>query len=471
MTRKIKVDAPDFDGRHDPNAFVDWLDRLEDYFEFYGMTDIHMVRFAKMKLVGSAKKYWQSVQRDIDHLGGPPIVLWAEMKQKLKDKYLPYFHKRQMMDDWLNLKQLNSSVSDYYARFEEMKLRCAVSEEQWVTVTRFINGLREDLKGDVSLHQPESLMEAYQKALEIDKYKKPSYTRRWTSQAGESKPSKTVTFQKGQSQSNQFSKSTAQPNQPASSAKSSSFTSPSLHPSSMVCHKCHERGHPASRCPNRALTIGSENMEEDEPVDETVYPVVGDTATESEGEEYERESPLNVMRCFLSAADCDSWKRTAIFETKMNCGDTILRLVIDNGSSMNVISKSVVRLLNLKPVPYSTPIRVAWVDKTSLTISEKSEVLQLGAYYEKIWCNVLNMDVAHVLLGRPWLYDKNATNFGKDNTYVFTHNGKRIKLAPARPSDHKGTSPKTSHSKTHTKKLHFLSGMSVKQKADNLTCC
>ena len=29
------------------------------------------------------------------------------------------------------------------------------------------------------------------------------------------------------------------------------------------------------------------------------------------------------------------------------------------------------------------------------------------------------MDVAHVLLGRPWLYDLNATNFGKDNIYSF----------------------------------------------------
>jgi len=44
-----------FDGRHDPNAFVDWLD-LQDYFEFYGMTDIHRVHFAKMKLVRFDKK-------------------------------------------------------------------------------------------------------------------------------------------------------------------------------------------------------------------------------------------------------------------------------------------------------------------------------------------------------------------------------------------------------------------------------
>lgn len=83
-------------------------------------------------------------------------------------------------------------------------------------------------------------------------------------------------------------------------------------------------------------------------------------------------------------------------------GDKILCLVIDNGSSMNVISKCAVKLLNLKMVPYSTPIKVACVDKTYLTISEKCEVpIQLGVYSEKIWCNVLPMDVAHIFLGPP----------------------------------------------------------------------
>lgn len=52
----------------------------------------------------------------------------------------------------------------------------------------------------------------------------------------------------------------------------------------------------------------------------------------------------------------------------------ILRVVIDNDSSMNVIYKCAVRFLNLKTVPYFTPIKVAWVDKTSLIISEKCKV-------------------------------------------------------------------------------------------------
>jgi len=131
------------------------------------------------------------------------------MKQKLREKYLPSFHKGQMMDNWLNLKQLNTNVSDYCPQFEEMKYRCSMREEQWVTMTKFINGLRDHLKREVSLRHLESSVKAIQKALEIDKYKKASHSHRWTSQAGESMPFKVVAFQensysKGQAQFNQF---------------------------------------------------------------------------------------------------------------------------------------------------------------------------------------------------------------------------------------------------------------------------
>lgn len=44
-----------------------------------------------MKLIGSAKKYWQSIQIEIEQLGGLPITLWEVRKQRLKEKYLPFF--------------------------------------------------------------------------------------------------------------------------------------------------------------------------------------------------------------------------------------------------------------------------------------------------------------------------------------------------------------------------------------------
>ncbi|KAJ8439185.1 hypothetical protein Cgig2_029723 [Carnegiea gigantea] len=88
--------------------------------------------------------------------------------------------------------------------------------------------------------------------------------------------------------------SNVQFSQPVSSANSSSLTSTPLFPSpslsSMVCHKCYERGHPASRCPNHAFTIELDTLEDDDQIKETVYLVVGDMAIESEDEDDERES-------------------------------------------------------------------------------------------------------------------------------------------------------------------------------------
>ena len=63
------------------------------------------------------------------------------------------------------------------------------------------------------------------------------------------------------------------------------------------------------------------------------------------------------------------------------------------------------------------------------------------------------MDVAHVLLGRPWLYDLNVTNFVKDNIYSFKYKGKNIILRPAKPKVCKG---KRDISKLPERNLHIL---------------
>ena len=63
------------------------------------------------------------------------------------------------------------------------------------------------------------------------------------------------------------------------------------------------------------------------------------------------------------------------------------------------------------------------------------------------------MDVAHVLLGHPWLYDLNVTNFCKDNIYSFKYKGKNIILGPDNP---KGCNGKHDISKLLEWNLHIL---------------
>ena len=93
ITKKVKVSAPEFDGRMDHNAFSDWLVAIEEYFDWYEMIVSERVQFAKMKLTNSAKMHWQNVLQDMLRLGEPPITQWVVMKEKLQEKYIPPSYK------------------------------------------------------------------------------------------------------------------------------------------------------------------------------------------------------------------------------------------------------------------------------------------------------------------------------------------------------------------------------------------
>ena len=79
---KIKIDAPEFDGRFDPDVFSDWLSCMDKFFDWHMMSDERMVRFAKMKLVKQANIFWGSIERDLERTRQPPVRHWAEMKMR-----------------------------------------------------------------------------------------------------------------------------------------------------------------------------------------------------------------------------------------------------------------------------------------------------------------------------------------------------------------------------------------------------
>jgi len=98
----------------------------------------------------------------------------------------------------------------------------------------------------------------------------------------------------------------------------------------------------------------------------------------------------------------EEWKRTTIFCTLARSGDTLLEMVIDGGSTMNVITQSTIKRCNLKIEPHTYLFKVAWVDKTNLRVFHRCKVsIQIEGYKDEIFCDVLPLDVAHLVLGRP----------------------------------------------------------------------
>ena len=54
----------------------------------------------------------------------------------------------------------------------------------------------------------------------------------------------------------------------------------------------------------------------------------------------------------------------------------------------------------------------------------------IGTYKDDIFCDIMPMDVCHVLLGRPWQYDKKYVHDGRKITSSLEKDGKRHTLSP-----------------------------------------
>ena len=55
-------------------------------------------------------------------------------------------------------------------------------------------------------------------------------------------------------------------------------------------------------------------------------------------------------------------------------------------------------------------------------------------YTDTVDCDVVPMTVCHLLLGRPWQFDRRVVHDGYENTHAFKWQGKGVKLLPMTPA-------------------------------------
>lgn len=79
-------------------------------------------------------------------------------------------------------------------------------------------------------------------------------------------------------------------------------------------------------------------------------------------------------------------------------------MIIDSGSTDNLVSTKMVDKLGLVKTTHPTPYKISWMQKGHQRIvTEKCKVeIQIGTYKDVVLCDVMPMDVCHILLGRPW---------------------------------------------------------------------
>jgi hypothetical protein len=123
-------------------------------------------------------------------------------------------------------------------------------------------------------------------------------------------------------------------------------------------------------------------------------------------------------------------QRSRLFRTACTAKDWKCKVIMDSGSTDNIVSTEMMEKLELETNDHPSPYKVSWMQKGH-RVSVKKQCLvefKIGGYKDKILCDLIPMDVCHVLLGRPWQYDRNVAHDGRMNTYTLEKDGRTHRL-------------------------------------------
>nr|KYP35918.1 hypothetical protein KK1_043005 [Cajanus cajan] len=280
---------------------------------------------------------------------------------------------------------------------EFLMMRVGIREEERTTISRFQSGLNLEIKDKVELFLYRDLNELVQLFSRVEHQLKRKSFRK------DSTPSYSKSFKKeGQS-------SLPYPKEEKEKEKEKSFKAASKESKSsdIKCFKFLGRGHIASQCPTKKLCsldedTSSTSSSEDEAIDseEEILPCEGD---------------LLLVRRLLNnqPSNIDQSQRENLFQTKCK--------VLEN--------------TYLTTSPHPKPYQLHWLNEDGdLVVDQQVKVkLSIANYEEEVLCDVVLMKACHILLGRPWQFDKKTMHNGLTNEINFNHKEKKFVLHPLSP--------------------------------------
>jgi hypothetical protein len=107
-------------------------------------------------------------------------------------------------------------------------------------------------------------------------------------------------------------------------------------------------------------------------------------------------------------------QRHTLFQTKCVIKERSCRMIIDGGSSNNLASSDMVDKLALTTKPHPHPYHIQWLNNSGKAKVTKLVPLNfaIGPYHDVVECDDVPMQPCHILLGRPWQFDKDSKHHG-----------------------------------------------------------
>ncbi|XP_010678245.1 uncharacterized protein LOC104893810 [Beta vulgaris subsp. vulgaris] len=429
------AELPAFDGDLDPEAYLEWEQRIERHFEHRNLSDGSRFSYAILKLTKYASLWYESTRTRRAREEKPPIDCWSSLKTKMRKRFVPRTYRQELFVRLTALRQATMSVELYIKEFERLHMACDIKEANEQKNARFLVGLNRSIANLLELQQYVTFDDVCILATKIERQLRENRTRTpWAATMPAPTPSATPSQPTPEVPSASPTPQTTTPTPTTSPTSSATIRS-----KKPQCFRCQGLGHIAKHCPNTTVTTREELVlylaeEEHHPstsMDEDEFwsnqPIC----------EPEQEHPsLLIRRSLLSSNYDDSVdeQRTNLFHSNCIIKGKVCPFIIDSGSCTNVCDVYMAEALNLQMRKHPNPYKLSWLNDDSIWVRKQALVgFRVGEYMDQLWCDALPMTACSLLLGRPWQSDRHVMHNGKTNAYSVLMRDKRMILQSLPP--------------------------------------
>ncbi|XP_013669098.1 uncharacterized protein LOC106373475 [Brassica napus] len=430
--RKLTLVKLILQGKADPDAYIEWEQKMDALFKLQRFSEERKVRLAATEFEGYTITWWQNLS-SIRRRNDESITSWHEMKEVMRNRFVPIHYGRDLHKKLRKLSQGTRSVEEYHLEMETFVIKAKVEEEVEATMARFQDGLNTDIQDRLEMQDFHTLEEMVHKATLIEQQRK-----RWNatrSPFGSNSKSSYSKDDKSNAKPKEGTPSTS--STPSTTTREDKGKGPAtpVRATNIKCFRCQGYGHYANECTSKKVMIvlaNGEVISEDEQEED-----------ESDGEEdmdYPVKGEMLVTRRALNVQPKakETEQRENLFHTRCLVQSKVCSLIIDGGSCTNAASETFVEKLGLSVHKHPRPYLLQWLSDIGgeLRVTKQVKVpLTIGRYQDEITCDVLPMGSSHILLGRPWQFDRRVLHDGFTNRHSFSHGGKQITLVPLTPHE------------------------------------